>query len=107
MRKVLVLSLLAFSAHQGASAAVATPMSAVHLYSACSDAQSSGYARGFCEGAIDALYSSMQDWCVPSAVTHGEVKRHVKDELLRSTPPSGLSAFEFVSRAVRRKWPCS
>ncbi len=107
MRKVLAIALLMFFSHSAASAPVATPMSAIHLHSACSDAESSEYARGFCLGAIDALYSSIQDWCVPPDVTHGEVKRHVKDELLRSPPPLGLTAFEFVSRSVHAKWPCS
>ena len=88
------------------SAPVSTAMSATHLYSACNESMSNKYAKGFCEGAIDAFASSIQDWCVPAKVTHGEVKAQVKNELLKSIPPASLGALEFVSRAIQKKWPC-
>ena len=106
MREVFLV-IVALSAQPAVSATVATPMSAMHLHSACRDAQTDEYARGFCDGAIDALYGLMENWCVPSDVTHREVKEHVKDELLRSAPAVGLGAFELVSRAVHRRWPCA
>ncbi|WP_371748001.1 Rap1a/Tai family immunity protein [Hahella aquimaris] len=85
---------------------IATPISALHLYAACQDAEKSEYARGFCDGAIDALYSSMDEWCVPPSVTHGEVKAQVKKELLGRVPQTSYDALEFVKKAVHRKWPC-
>ena len=85
---------------------VETPLSALHLYTACKDAETSEYARGFCEGAIDALYSSIDEWCVPQSVTHGEVKEQIMKELLRRVPRMSKNADEFVKNAVHLKWPC-
>jgi hypothetical protein len=88
------------------SAPLATPMSASHLLAACKESDSNEYARGFCDGAIDALYSSIQDWCVPASVTHGEVSDHIKRQLLNSSHPLSIGAFEFVNRSVQKAWPC-
>jgi len=85
---------------------VATPMSASFLYVACEEAETNEYARGFCNGAIDALYSSMDEWCVPKAVTHGEVKEQVVSVLLKEVPPASHNAMEVVSNAIQQKWPC-
>tara|TARA_Y100001001_G_scaffold145736_1_gene152645 strand:- start:5830 stop:6183 length:354 start_codon:yes stop_codon:yes gene_type:complete len=85
---------------------LATPMSASFLYAACEEAETNEYARGFCEGAIDALYSSMDEWCVPDAVTHGEVKEQVVSVLLKEAPPASRSAMEVVNDSVQQKWPC-
>ncbi len=86
---------------------IETSLSAMHLYSACSDAEKSEYARGFCDGAIDALYSSINEWCNPTTVTHGEVKQQVIDVLLESIPNTSSSAEEVVNKAIQSKWPCS
>jgi hypothetical protein len=83
-----------------------TPMSALHLYSACLDAQRSEYARGFCDGSIDAFYSSTKVWCVPSTVTHGEVKQHVRAALIKKAPPISLSASDAVANTIQLEWPC-
>ncbi len=88
------------------SAPIATPMSASHLLAACKESDRNKYAKGFCDGAIDVLYSSIQDWCVPASVTHGEVKAHIKHDLLNSSQPLSIGAFEFVSRSVQKAWPC-
>jgi hypothetical protein len=85
---------------------IETPLSAMHLYTACKAAETSGYAGGFCDGAIDALYSSMDEACVPHSVTHGEVREQVMKELLRSVPEFSYDALEFVKTAVYLKWPC-
>lgn len=106
MRNVLVLAWVAVFAQSAVSAPLSTPMPAVHLYSACREADTSEYAKGFCDGAIDAYKGAIRDWCVPPAVTHGEVTRHVKADLLQSPPPLGLSAIDFVSGSVQRRWPC-
>lgn len=84
---------------------VATPMSASFLYAACEEAETNEYARGFCEGAIDALYSSMDEWYVPEAITHGEVKDQVVSVLLKDVPPASRSAMEVVNKAIQQKWP--
>ena len=82
-------------------------MSAGHFYFACKEEKNSDYARGFCEGAIDAAYSSIQNWCVPQNITHGEVKDHIRKELLIAMPSLGLSANKFVTDIVTNKWACS
>jgi hypothetical protein len=97
---VLLAPLLAFAAP------VSTPMSAGHLFAACNESTTNDFARGFCDGAIDALYGSIQDWCVPASVTHSEVKTHVKKELLKSSLSPSISASDFVNRSVQKKWPC-
>jgi hypothetical protein len=88
------------------SAPIPTPISAMRLFSACSESDHNEYARGFCDGAIEALYSSIQNFCVPASVTHGEVKDHVKDDLLEANALPKGSAFEFVNRSVQKAWPC-
>jgi len=88
------------------AAPVSTPMSASYLYVACNESTANDYARGFCDGAIDALYGSIQDWCVPASVTHGEIKLHVKTVLLKSSPSPSITASDFVNRSVQKKWPC-
>jgi hypothetical protein len=96
----LLAPLLAFAAP------VSTPMSAGHLFAACNESTANDYAKGFCDGAIDALYGSVQDWCVPASVTHSEVKAYVKNELLKSSPSPSISASDFVNRSVQKRWPC-
>jgi hypothetical protein len=89
------------------SAPISSPMTASYLLAACQESETNKYAKGFCDGAIDAFYSSIQDWCVPPSVTHGEVKQHIKSALLSSDLTLSRSALEFVSRTVQKKWPCS
>jgi len=101
---VFLVSILASNYVQ--SAPVSNAMSAKHLYAACNEAQSNKYAEGFCDGAIDALVSSIQDWCVPAEIKHLEVNAQVKNELLKSIPLASLGALEFVSRAIQKKWSC-
>ena len=72
-----ILATMLLASMQANSAPMPSPMSASHLYAACNESDTNEYAKGFCDGAIDALYSSIQDWCVPASVTHGEVKAHV------------------------------
>ncbi len=88
------------------AAPISTPMSANHLYAACNESIASNYAKGFCDGAISASYESIEVWCVPANVTHGEVKLQVKKELLASYPLPLISASYFVKRSVQNKWPC-
>ena len=103
---ITILMIALLTSKQVMSAPVSTPMPATHLYAACNESGVKEYARGFCDGAIDALYSSIQDWCVPANVTHGEVQAHIKSELLETTPSLAISAFEFVNRSVQKAWPC-
>lgn len=97
---LLVLSPLSYAKR------IETPMSALHLYTACKDGETIEYSRGYCEGAIDAMYSSIDEWCVPQSVTHREVKEQVIKELLRSVPRMSYDALAFVKEAIREKWPC-
>lgn len=84
-----------------------TPMSAIHLFSACKSASSREYAQGFCDGTIDAAYSSIQNWCVPGEVTHKEVSNHIKRKLLKKIPPVSVSANKFIADVINKKWPCT
>ena len=101
------LMMLLLSSSQIISAPISTPMTASHLLAACQESNANKYAKGFCDGAIDALYSSIQDWCVPPSVTHGEIKRYIKSALLKSNPNTSQGALEFVSRAIQKQWPCT
>ena len=101
-----LVMLLAMIPATSISASMPTPMAAIYLYSACKDTDSSDYARGFCDGAIDALYSSIENWCVPEDVTHGEVRTFIKNKLLASIPPVLTQARDFVTTTVNDKWPC-
>lgn len=59
------------------------PMAAYWLQYVCSQ-DSNDSAAGFCQGAIEAFYSVMEDACVPSEVLPQEIKQSVL-EALRAT----------------------
>ena len=101
-----IMAMAIFFPTHAISAKVSTAMTASYLFAACNESETNEYARGFCDGAIDALYGSIQDWCVPASVIHGEVKGHIKSELLKSDRSLSIGAFEFVNRTVQKKWPC-
>ncbi len=86
------------------SAPMPTPMAASTLKLACSE--DSDFARGFCDAAIDAHYSNLQDWCVPGEVTHGEVSSYVQKELKSREWIIGMTAFEAIRQIVHDQWPC-
>ena len=88
------------------SSPMPTPLSAITLHMACKEAKTREYARGFCDGAIDAAYSSIQNWCVPGHVTHGEVKDYIKSELIKEVPLVFVNFNKFVADAISIKWPC-
>ena len=50
------------------------------LQSTCEPKQTR-YAKGYCEGAIEAYYSLMPNWCAPNDISHGEVKRYVMSKI--------------------------
>ena len=86
---------------------ISTPMEAWFLQAAC-EPEGSKYAEGFCEGAIEAYYSLMPNWCVPHNTTHGEVKRHVISRI--QEVPHGsrrVPAEKFVWKQISKKWPCN
>lgn len=103
---LLLLTLIVIS-WKSFSSPMPTPMSAGHLYWACKEEKTSEYARGFCDGAIETAYSSIQHWCVPPHITHGEVKDYIRKELLKTKPSLRLTANKYVSDSVNTKWPCS
>jgi hypothetical protein len=99
----LMLLLMSWSSY---SSPMPTPLSAITLHMACKEAKTREYARGFCDGAIDAAYSSIQNWCVPEHVTHGQVKEYIQSELIKETPAVWLNFNKFVVDAISYKWPC-
>ncbi len=104
LRMILLIALSI--SNQVMAAPISTPLPAWFLLAACKESETNEYARGFCGGAIDALYSSIQEWCVPGSITHGEIKAHIKNELLKTDPPFSKTAFEFINRSVQEAWPC-
>ena len=84
---------------------IEAPLSAIWLSFACDEYDTSDYARGFCDGAIDAIYSTMSGWCVPSAVSHGEVQRYVREMLVLNSP-EGVTASEHIISIIQIRWPC-
>jgi hypothetical protein len=81
------------------------PMAAYWLQYVCSQ-DSNDSAAGFCQGAIEAFYSVMEDACVPSEVLPQEIKQSVL-EALRATRFSPLEpAADFVWGAIDSQWPC-
>ena len=91
------------------SQTIETPMPAFYLKAACTE-ETSENATGFCDGAIEAFYSVMGGWCVPSRVTHGDVKRLVKLRLRNTDFPAGqfppAAAADFVWETIAANWPC-
>jgi len=82
-----------------------TPMPVAHLVQACRESDGNAFARGYCDGAIDALYRSTAGWCAPPYVTHGEIREYLRREIL-SHDVSEAPAATFVQQAIRSKWPC-
>jgi len=101
------LLFLVFFASGAQAQRVPTPLSTFHLYKACAESNTNEYARGFCDGAIDALYSSIDEWCVPERITHGEVNEQVKHMLREQYQSAPEDALQFVEMAIQQKWPCS
>ena len=77
------------------------------LQSACEPKQTR-YAKGYCEGAIEAYYSLMPNWCVPNDIPHGEVKRYVMSKIQQApqSPSIRIPAEEFVWQIISKKYPC-
>lgn len=67
------------------------------------------YAKGYCDGVIDASLNNLERWCVPEDVTWGEVKRllirNIKEANLKQ-PISSLSIVKWIDGALNTKWPC-
>ena len=105
MKKLLAIALIILSPAIYAQR-ISTPTSAIFLYSACSEYETNRNAAGFCDGVIEASYSVMDNWCVPSDVSHREVKRHVRAQLVLPMPRLGQTAFDFIQAAISQKWPC-
>ena len=101
----LIALITLFYSEVSISETMPTPMPAGHLFSACNN--NSKYAQGFCDGAIDALQSGNENWCVPSNVTHGEVKQRVKKALTAPNANLTLSALSFVNNVLKKEWPCN
>ena len=101
---ILTLLLIPWSSY---SSPMPTPLSATWLYYACKESETSDFSRGFCNGAIEASYSAIRDWCVPEHVTRGEVQTQIKIDLLKVEPSFSVTALKFVSNSIENKWPCS
>lgn len=106
---VIILSATLLSSTYVLGQRITTPMglSSVNLASQQSD--QSEYARGFCEGSIDDIYSVMEGWCVPNSVTHGQVKALVKSELAKKLSTGGplMRASDGVTQIIQEAWPCN
>jgi hypothetical protein len=95
---------------------ISSPLSSFYLASACSDYETNDKARGFCDGAIEAIYSVMDQWCVPPSVTHGQIKTFVREGIrlrekrneLFASPQAETSipADQLVFAIIREAWPC-
>jgi hypothetical protein len=71
------------------------------------------WIEGYCEGAIDALIDTVDDWCVPHEVSWGEVNRTVRKAVMdvdlsyeRVAAGRVPSSAKFVSDALQLRWPC-
>lgn len=86
---------------------ISTPMQTWFLQSAC-EPKETRYAKGFCEGAIEAYYSLMPNWCVSDDVTHGEVKRYVMSKIQQApkSPLIRIPAEQFIWKIIAKKYPC-
>ena len=82
-----------------------TPMEVGYLGAACKQSDISENAKGFCDGAIEAAYSSIKQFCVPKHITHGEVKAYVKKVLIESEYRS-FSAVDFIHYKIHERWYC-
>jgi hypothetical protein len=87
---------------------ITTPMGLSSVNLACQQSGQSEYARGFCDGSIEAIYSSMDGWCVPDSVTHGQVQSLVKSGLARKLSNGGplMRASDGVIEIIQEAWPC-
>jgi hypothetical protein len=105
-QRALILA-LAVIPWKAISSPMPTPLSATWLHYACKESEASDFSRGFCNGAIEASYSAIRDWCVPEHVTRGEVQTQIKIDLLKVEPSFSVTALKFVSNSIENKWPCS
>jgi hypothetical protein len=104
-KALLLLAALACSGAVAQSISTPTGVSSVNL--ACLQGDDSDYARGFCVGVIEAVYSMMDGWCVPNNVTHGQVQALVRAGLpskMRSDPL--MPASDAIIELIQEAWPC-
>jgi len=118
---ILLTMLLLLASSLSYADRIQTPTTPMSLYMACKEAETNEYARGFCVGAIEAFYSSIDELCVPDNITHGEIQEQIKKELFRDVPRESKelikkeqlrdvpiifqNALEFVKKAIHKKWP--
>ena len=86
---------------------ISTPMQTWFLQSAC-EPKATRYAKGFCEGVIEAYYSLMPNRCVSNDVAHDVAKRYVMSKI-QQTPKSPLiriPAEQFIWKIIAKRYPC-
>lgn len=102
---LLLLAALACSGAVAQSISTPTGVSSVNL--ACLQRDDSDYARGFCDGVIEAVYSMMDGWCVPNNVTHGQVKALVRAGLpIKMGDAPLMDASDAIIELIQEAWPC-
>ena len=106
LKVFVIIGMLIISPMVGAKR-ISTPMQTWFLQSAC-EPKETRYAKGFCEGAIEAYYSLMPNWCVSDDVTHGEVKRYVMSKIQQApkSPLIRIPAEQFIWKIIAKKYPC-
>lgn len=84
-----------------------TPIQTWFLQSAC-ELKATRYAKGFCEGVIEAYLSLMPNWCAPKDIADGEVKRYVMTKIQQApqSPSIQIPAEDFVWEIISKKYPC-
>ena len=105
--RVILTSIILVISPSAIADRISTPMQTWFLQSAC-EPKETRYAKGFCEGAIEAYYNLMPNWCVPDDVTHGEVKRYVMIKIQQApkSPSIRVPAEEFIWEIISKKYPC-
>ena len=88
------------------------PLDLNYLYLACKEARDKGtaYSRGFCEGAVKAALTEVEQQCLPEDSTWGEVKGHLVDVIVNLELPPGISPIkvpDFLEKSLMIKWPCN
>ena len=111
---VLIFALIAAESSVNAKSAWPRgnrPLDLNFLYHACKESREmkTDYSRGYCDGAIQAALTEIDNHCVPGGTTKGKMYNHLIDTIVDLELPPGIFSInipDFLEGSLSIKWPC-
>ena len=66
------------------------------------------HSSGWCEGYIESAFHSIENWCVPSALSkedlHETIIQEMSAHILKKN--DGMPGIQLIHKIVSQRWPC-